>query len=118
MSRKELIAQCKEKGIKGYSTKNKNELLTLLAVTATATATATATTTPLRQEVIQGDCLQLLPILEDNSAQIIIADPPYNIGKDFGNDSDKQPMDMYLAWTEKWLAECLRVLQPNGTMFI
>jgi site-specific DNA-methyltransferase (adenine-specific) len=73
---------------------------------------------PLRQEVLQGDCLQLLPTLEDNSAQIIIADPPYNIGKDFGNDSDKQPMEEYLAWTEQWIAECLRVLKPNGTMFI
>ena len=114
-SRKELIAQCKEKGIKGYSTKNKEELITLLTTPA---ATTTETATPPRQDVLQGDCLQLLPTLEDNSAQIIIADPPYNIGKDFGNDSDKQPMDEYLAWTEQWMAECFRVLKPNGTMFI
>lgn len=40
--------------------------------------------------------------LQENSAQIIIADPPYNIGKDFGNDSDKQPMEEYLKWSEKW----------------
>jgi site-specific DNA-methyltransferase (adenine-specific) len=118
-SRKELIAQCKEKGIKGYSTKNKDELLTLLAAhPAVEDAPASIAAPPLRQEVLQGDCLQLLPTLEDNSAQIIIADPPYNIGKDFGNDSDKQPMEEYLAWTEQWIAECLRVLKPNGTMFI
>lgn len=56
--------------------------------------------------------------LSNDSAQIILADPPYNIGKDFGNDSDRQPMDTYLAWCDKWIAECLRILKPNGTMFI
>jgi site-specific DNA-methyltransferase (adenine-specific) len=59
-----------------------------------------------------------LPTLDTETAQIIIADPPYNIGKDFGNDSDKQPMDEYLLWCEVWIKECLRILKPNGTMFI
>jgi site-specific DNA-methyltransferase (adenine-specific) len=72
----------------------------------------------LRQDIIHGDTIEILPTLEANSAQIIIADPPYNIGKDFGNRSDKQPMDEYLIWCDKWIAECLRILKPNGTMFI
>lgn len=68
--------------------------------------------------VIQGDCVAEMKKLQGDSAQIVICDPPYNIGKDFGNDSDKQPMDEYLKWCEEWIAECLRVLKPNGTMFI
>ena len=64
------------------------------------------------------DCLKILPTLDDGSAQIVLADPPYNIGKDFGNDSDRQSMDDYLKWCDQWIAECLRVLAPNGTMFI
>jgi site-specific DNA-methyltransferase (adenine-specific) len=72
----------------------------------------------LKREIIQGDCLDIIKKLDDNSAQIIIADPPYNIGKDFGNDSDKQPINEYLDWCEKWISECIRVLKPNGTMFI
>ena len=72
----------------------------------------------LRQEIVHGDSIQVLPTLESDSAQMIIADPPYNIGKDFGNDSDKQPMDEYLRWCDQWIGECLRVLKPNGTMFI
>ena len=72
----------------------------------------------MRQDVIHGDTLAILPTLEDESAQIIIADPPYNIGKDFGNNSDKQPMEEYLKWSETWIKECLRVLKPNGTMFV
>jgi len=65
-----------------------------------------------------GDCLEILPTLADESAQIVLADPPYNIGKDFGNDSDRQPMDDYLQWCDRWIAECLRILKPNGTMFV
>lgn len=123
LSRNELIAACKARGLKGYSGKKKEELVALLSTSTNEVvipeqATQATQATPSRQEVLQGDCLQLLPTLEDNSAQIIIADPPYNIGKDFGNDSDKQPMDEYLLWTEKWMAECFRVLKPNGTMFI
>ena len=72
----------------------------------------------MEQRVIQGDALEILPTLESASAQIILADPPYNIGKDFGNNSDKQTMDAYLTWTDTWVAECLRILKPNGTMFI
>ena len=56
--------------------------------------------------------------LEDNTVDIIIADPPYNIGKDFGNNSDKQDMDKYLIWCDEWIKECIRVLKPTGTLYI
>ena len=68
--------------------------------------------------IINGDILSVTPTLDSGSAQIVIADPPYNIGKDFGNKSDKQPMDDYLKWCDEWIKECLRVLRPDGTMFI
>ena len=116
----ELKAICKARKIKGTSKKNKAQLLTLIAENTkpdTKEIPATPLTQP-RQDVILGDSLTILPTLEADSAQIIIADPPYNIGKDFGNDSDKQPMDEYLTWCEKWIKESLRVLKPNGTMFI
>lgn len=72
----------------------------------------------LRQEIIMGDCLHVMSTIESNSAQIVLCDPPYNIGKDFGNDSDKQPMEQYLQWCRAWITECLRILKPDGTMFI
>ena len=56
--------------------------------------------------------------MADESADIVICDPPYNIGKDFGNDSDKQKMDDYLLWCDEWLAECIRILKPRGTLYI
>jgi site-specific DNA-methyltransferase (adenine-specific) len=69
-------------------------------------------------QVIHGDCLEVLPTLKSESAQIVLADPPYNIGKDFGNKSDKQNLVDYLAWCDKWIEESLRILKPNGTMFV
>jgi site-specific DNA-methyltransferase (adenine-specific) len=130
-SREELVALCKEKGIKGYSGKKKEDILKLLLETENndpdnseprneivMTSLEPEIPGPLRQEIIQGDTLLILPTLSDNSAQIIIADPPYNIGKDFGNSSDKQPMEDYLKWTDNWIKECIRILKPNGTMFI
>ena len=70
------------------------------------------------QEIIHGDTLLILPTLPTNGAQTIIVDPPYNIGKDFGNNSDKQPLEDYLGWCDSWISECLRILKPNGTMYI
>ena len=130
-TREELITACKERKIKGYSGKKKGELVQMLSVETTIESAKTTEepltnafiegpviTESLRQDVIHGDTLVVLPTLEAESAQIIIADPPYNIGKDFGNDSDKQPMDEYLKWCDVWIQECLRILKPNGTMFI
>ena len=71
------------------------------------------------QNIIENiDCLTGMRELPDNSIDIIIADPPYNIGKDFGNNSDKQAYPDYIEWVKLWLIECQRLLKPTGTMFI
>lgn len=49
---------------------------------------------------------------------VVIADPPYNIGKDFGNDSDCMPMDRYLEWTDQWLSLCMNRLTDNGVVYV
>jgi site-specific DNA-methyltransferase (adenine-specific) len=64
------------------------------------------------------DVLEGLKQLPDKSAQIIIIDPPYNIGKNFGNNKDKRNIEDYLIWADEWIKECTRVIKPNGTMFI
>jgi site-specific DNA-methyltransferase (adenine-specific) len=115
----QLKTICKERNIKGYSTKTRDELIRLLSTPSKVVSNVgPSTMEPGRQDIMLGDTLEILPTLESNSAQIIIADPPYNIGKDFGNDSDKQSMEDYLIWCEKWILECLRILKPNGTMFV
>lgn len=64
------------------------------------------------------DCISGMKKLQSEIADIIICDPPYNIGKDFGNNSDKQDMDIYLLWCDEWIQECLRILKPQGTLYI
>jgi len=91
---------------------------TVAPVAPVATVASPVATVATADIIYTADCLQFMPTLPDKSAQIIIADPPYNIGKDFGNDSDKQSMPQYLEWTDRWVSECLRILKDNGTMFI
>lgn len=71
-----------------------------------------------KQSIHCEDCIKGMEKLLDNSVDIIICDPPYNIGKDFGNNKYKEPMDEYLKWCDSWLKECIRILKPTGTLYI
>lgn len=65
------------------------------------------------------DCLLALKDIKDKTVDLIFADAPYNIGKDFGNDSDKwKDYKEYLKWCYSWIDECFRVLKDNGTFYI
>ncbi|WP_010246116.1 adenine-specific DNA-methyltransferase [Acetivibrio cellulolyticus] len=69
--------------------------------------------------VINGDCMSVLPYLKEKTIDLIFADPPYNLGKDFGNDSDNwKNKSEYLHWCYAWIDECFRVLKDNGTIYI
>lgn len=71
-----------------------------------------------KQEIINEDCISGMKKIKAESVDIIICDPPYNIGKDFGNNSDKQDMGEYLLWCDEWISECVRILKPKGTLYI
>ena len=69
--------------------------------------------------VILNDCIQTLNCMKEKSADLIFADPPYNLGKDFGNDSDFwADRKKYLAWCYEWIDACFRVLKDDGTFYI
>ncbi len=74
-------------------------------------------TLPLNK-IILGDALAELKKLPDESCDVVVIDPPYNIGKDFGNNIDKRELSEYVAWCKEWINECIRVMKPSGTMFI
>lgn len=69
-------------------------------------------------KIILGDALLELKKIPKESCDVIIVDPPYNIGKDFGNNIDRRETGEYVAWCKEWIDECIRVMKPNGTMFI
>jgi len=74
--------------------------------------------TDYTNKIFNEDCIIGMQRLPEESADIIICDPPYNIGKDFGNNSDKQTMAAYLLWCDQWIAQCMRILKPRGTLYI
>jgi len=64
-------------------------------------------------ELILGDCLEVMRDMPGKSVNLVIADPPYNIGK---ADWDKIPN--YINWCGIWLLECQRVLKDNGSFYL
>ncbi|HUP26646.1 MAG TPA: DNA methyltransferase [Candidatus Limnocylindrales bacterium] len=69
-------------------------------------------------KIILGDTTILLKKIPSESCDIIIIDPPYNIGKNFGNNLDKRELKDYIEWSKIWLYESVRILKPTGTMFV
>ena len=65
-----------------------------------------------------GDAIELFSSIQSESVDLVIADPPYNLGKDYGNDSDKKCFNSYLEFSKKWIYEAHRVLKPTGTLYI
>ena len=63
--------------------------------------------------VVVADCLDLLGKLPDNSVQLIICDPPYNIRMALWDDHDD-----YIGWASQWILEAIRVLTPTGSLAI
>lgn len=59
------------------------------------------------------DCLQLLKSLPDNSIELILLDPPYNLDL-----ADWDTYSNYIEWAAKWLDQAYRVLSRNGNMVI
>lgn len=72
-----------------------------------------------KNKIYLGDCIERLRDLESDSVDLIIADPPYNLGKDFGNGSDQwKNVEDWIKWSKEWINECYRVLKPSGSLFI
>jgi site-specific DNA-methyltransferase (adenine-specific) len=82
-------------------------------------ATSVPSLRPASSIVIENlDYCAELGAIPRESVDLIIADPPYGLGKDYGNDSDKLDADEHLAWTEHWLEASVPLLKPSGSLYI
>jgi site-specific DNA-methyltransferase (adenine-specific) len=73
--------------------------------------------TPLGR-LVEGDCVEFLRTLEAESVDLVFADPPFNLGKQYNSGmNDSVTEGDYLAWCKAWLDECVRVLKPGGSLF-
>ena len=66
----------------------------------------------------RGSCIDVMKKFEDESVDTIFADPPFNIGHKYAEHYDRQHWEAYDAFTECWVAECVRLLKTGGSMFI
>jgi DNA modification methylase len=69
-------------------------------------------------EIADDDVLQFLRHLSNESADLIIADPPYGIDKSFGVSEAWSNIEEWAVWCEQWLEEAARVLKPTGSILV
>jgi adenine-specific DNA-methyltransferase len=60
-----------------------------------------------------GDCLKLLQQIPDETVQLVVTSPPYNVGKSYEKRSD---FDVYIEWQSKIIEQCHRILKPQGSI--
>ena len=72
----------------------------------------------MERRLVEGDCIEGMKRLESDSFNLIIADPPYNLNKDFGAWKEKEKKDTWRAWTWEWLTQAERLLSPKGNIFV
>ncbi len=69
-------------------------------------------------KIICGDCIEVLSKIDEPFADLIFADPPFNIGYKYDKYYDKVKSKNYVAWTKEWMSACKKVLKPHGSFYI
>ncbi|HEY9188979.1 MAG TPA: site-specific DNA-methyltransferase [Ignavibacteria bacterium] len=70
-------------------------------------------------KLYNGDCISLMQQMQDESVDLIFADPPFNLDKSYESQiDDNLSKEDYIKWTEKWVLKCVDLLKPGGSLFI
>ncbi|MGF6290815.1 DNA-methyltransferase [Paraburkholderia youngii] len=73
---------------------------------------------PAGIQLLNRDFLTDVANIPDGSIDLIVCDPPYGLGKDYGNDSDMRTGEEFLVWTRGWLERAVPKLKPSGSLYI
>lgn len=68
--------------------------------------------------IFVGDAHKGLERLPDESVDLIFADPPYNKGKDYGNNKMRKSSSEYEKWNREWIESAYSLLKPSGSIYI
>jgi site-specific DNA-methyltransferase (adenine-specific) len=73
----------------------------------------------IKNKTVRGDTFEILKLLPEKTFDLLFADPPYNLTKNFGENSFKQTsLDEYENWLDSWLKDCVRLLKPTASVYI
>lgn len=68
--------------------------------------------------IFNEDMLIGIDRIPNNFVDLVVADPPYCLGKDYGNNSDKLKPEDYLEWSEKWINAVFPKIKNTGSFYI
>lgn len=69
-------------------------------------------------QIILGDCLEIMKTIPDNSVDLTFADPPFNLKKRYNGYKDSKQLQDYLTWSKQWIHEMVRITKPSGSIFV
>jgi site-specific DNA-methyltransferase (adenine-specific) len=69
-------------------------------------------------KIFNGNCVDEMSKMSENSIDLVVTSPPYNVGIDYDAHDDRMSMDSYWQFTKDWLTQALRVLKSDGRIAI
>lgn len=82
------------------------------------TDNATATLASPQNTILSGDCIAGMRELAVGTADLVFADPPFNIGYEYDIYQDRLACEQYLDWSREWIQAVHQVLKPEGTFWL
>ena len=70
------------------------------------------------QTAINANSIEWMSKQPSATFNLIIADPPYNVGKNYGTTIDNVEQADYLKFLQEWTREATRLLKPDGTIYV
>jgi site-specific DNA-methyltransferase (adenine-specific) len=64
------------------------------------------------------DCIKGMSRLTNESVDLVVTSPPYNLGIGYSQYSDRRDRQSYLNWCARWAAQVRRILRSNGSFFL
>ena len=71
-----------------------------------------------RFDLRRQDCIKGMSRLADDSVDLVVTSPPYNLGIRYGKFSDTQDRESYLNWCGEWAQQVRRALRSDGSLFL
>ena len=69
-------------------------------------------------KIINGNCIDEMSKMTNDSIDLIVTSPPYNVGIDYDTHQDEMSMEDYWVFTEQWLTEAFKVLKDDGRIAV